>query len=59
MSKGSKKKYKVNNKKVKVEGYGKDRQPKEISDMGVTDVIRFLRTEGKSLNEEALKGFLN
>ena len=39
MSKGSKKKYKVNNKKVKVEGYGKDRQPKEISDMGVTDVI--------------------
>lgn len=58
MSKGSKKKYKVNNKKVKVEGYGKDRQPKEISDMGVTDVIRFLRTEGKSLNEEALKGVL-
>lgn len=58
MSKGSKKKYKVNNKKVKVDGYGKDRQPKEISDMGVTDVIRFLRTEGKSLNEEALKGVL-
>ena len=59
MSKGAKKKYKVNNKRVEVVRYGKNRQPKEISDMGVTDVIRFLRTEGKSLNEEALRGVLH
>lgn len=59
MSKGAKKKYKVNNKRVEVVRYGKNRQPKEISDMGVTDVIRFLRTEGKSLSEEALRGVLH
>lgn len=57
--KGFKKKYKVNNKRVEFIRYGEDRQPKEISDMGITDVIRFLRTEGKSLNEEALRGVLH
>lgn len=59
MGKGFKKKYKVNNKRVEFIRYGEDRQPKEISDMGITDVIRFLRTEGKSLNEEALRGVLH
>lgn len=59
MGKGVKKKYKVNNKRVEFIRYGKDRQPKEISDMGITDVIGFLRTEGKSLNEEALRGVLH
>lgn len=59
MGKGFKKKYKVNNKRVEFIRYGEDRQPKEISDMGITDVIRFLRTEGKSLSEEALRGVLH
>lgn len=58
MGKGSKKKYVVNKRVVKIRQEGEQKPTKEVADMGIKDILRLLRTKGVDLNEESFREVL-
>lgn len=58
MGKGSKKKYVVNKRVVKIRQEGEQKPTKEVADMGIEDILRLLRTKGVDLNEESFREVL-
>lgn len=57
MGKGSKKKYVVNKRVVKIRQEG-EQPTKEVADMGIKDLLRLLRTKGVDLNEDSFREVL-
>lgn len=57
MGKGSKKKYVVNKRVVKIQQEG-EQPTKEGADMGIKDLLRLLRTKGVDLNEDSFREVL-
>lgn len=57
MGKGSKKKYVVNKRVVKIQQEG-EQPTKEVADMGIKDLLRLLRTKGVDLNEDSFREVL-
>lgn len=57
MGKGSKKKYVVNKRVVKIRQEG-EQSTKEVADMDVKDLLRLLRTKGVDFNEESFREVL-
>ena len=57
MGKGSKKKYVVNKRVVKIRQEG-EQSTKEVADMDVKDLLRLLRTKGVDFNGESFREVL-